>query len=425
MAKQTSGWRWAIAMLLLAVGSWFVYQSMQSQLRVDAAMVDRGPMEAWIDEDGKTRLQDRYIVSAPLAGNLVRIQLREGDAVEAGKTTLATIHPAAPGLLDVRQRRQAEARRTAASLAVDQSRSRSSAVRESLELAAKTLERQEYLKERDSTAQQDVDIAQAEFQSLKAQMSVATIAEAIAKFELEQAEAALLHVESDAPRPTQEAGAERSEVSGDDFHIVAPIDGRVLRVLQESQAVVQPGDALLEIGDPRRLEIEIDVLSPDAVKIRANDPVRITGWGGDQPLHGRVRLVEPGATTKISSLGVEEQRVNVVVDMEEPPEERETLGDAFRVDARIIYWQSNDVLRVPSSALLRLAEGWAVYRIEGGRALMTPIQIGHRNPRWTEVLEGLSPGQQVIEYPSDKISSGVLVTPKPASGSMATDVDGN
>jgi HlyD family secretion protein len=186
-------------------------------------------------------------------------------------------------------------------------------------------------------------------------------------------------------------------------------------VLQESQAVVQPGDALLEIGDPRRLEIEIDVLSPDAVKIRAGDPVRITGWGGDQSLHGRVRLVEPGATTKISSLGVEEQRVNVVVDMDEPPENRETLGDAFRVDARIIYRQSSDVLRVPSSALVRLSDGWAVYRIEVGRALMTPIQVGHRNPRWTEVLDGLSPGQQVIEYPSDKIGSGVLVAPKPAS----------
>jgi HlyD family secretion protein len=410
MAKQTTGWKWAIAILLLAVGGWFVYRSMQPQLLVDAALVDRGPMEAWIDEDGKTRLQDRYIVSAPLSGNLVRIQLREGDPVEAGKTTLATIHPAAPGLLDVRERRQAEARRTAASLAVDQSRSRSSAVRESLELAGKTLERLNYLKERDSTSQQDVDIAQAEFQSLKAQLSVATIAEAIAKFELEQVEAALLHVESDAIPQDQTLG-----LQGEDFHIVAPIDGRVLRVLQESQAVVQPGDALLEIGDPRRLEIEIDVLSPDAVKIRAGDPVRITGWGGDQPLNGRVRLVEPAATTKISSLGVEEQRVNVVVDIEEPPENRETLGDAFRVDARIIYWQSKDVLRVPSSALLRVSEGWAVYRIEGNRALRTPIQIGHRNPRWTEVLEGLSAGQQVIEYPSDKISSGVLVTPKPAS----------
>ena len=410
MAKQTTGWKWAIAILLLAVGGWFVYRSMQPQLLVDAAMVDRGPMEAWIDEDGKTRLQDRYIVSAPLSGNLVRIQLREADPVEAGKTTLATIHPAAPGLLDVRERRQAEARRTAASLAVDQSRSRSSAVRESLELAGKTLERLNYLKERDSTSQQDVDIAQAEFQSLKAQLSVATIAEAIAKFELEQVEAALLHVESDAIPQDQTLG-----LQGEDFHIVAPIDGRVLRVLQESQAVVQPGDALLEIGDPRRLEIEIDVLSPDAVKIRAGDPVRITGWGGDQPLNGRVRLVEPAATTKISSLGVEEQRVNVVVDIEEPPENRETLGDAFRVDARIIYWQSKDVLRVPSSALLRVSEGWAVYRIEGNRALRTPIQIGHRNPRWTEVLEGLSAGQQVIEYPSDKISSGVLVTPKPAS----------
>jgi HlyD family secretion protein len=410
MAKQTTGWKWAIAILLLAVGGWFVYRSMQPQLLVDAAMVDRGPMEAWIDEDGKTRLQDRYIVSAPLSGNLVRIQLREGDPVEAGKTTLATIHPAAPGLLDVRERRQAEARRTAASLAVDQSRSRSSAVRESLELAGKTLERLNYLKERDSTSQQDVDIAQAEFQSLKAQLSVATIAEAIAKFELEQVEAALLHVESDAIPQDQTLG-----LQGEDFHIVAPIDGRVLRVLQESQAVVQPGDALLEIGDPRRLEIEIDVLSPDAVKIRAGDPVRITGWGGDQPLNGRVRLVEPAATTKISSLGVEEQRVNVVVDIEEPPENRETLGDAFRVDARIIYWQSKDVLRVPSSALLRVSEGWAVYRIEGNRALRTPIQIGHRNPRWTEVLEGLLAGQQVIEYPSDKISSGVLVTPKPAS----------
>jgi HlyD family secretion protein len=312
--------------------------------------------------------------------------------------------------LDVRERRQAEARRTAASLAVDQSRSRSSAVRESLELAGKTLERLNYLKERDSTSQQDVDIAQAEFQSLKAQLSVATIAEAIAKFELEQVEAALLHVESDAMPQDQALG-----LQGVDFHIVAPIDGRVLRVLQESQAIVQPGDALLEIGDPRRLEIEIDVLSPDAVKIRAGDPVRITGWGGQQPLHGRVRLVEPAATTKISSLGVEEQRVNVVVDIEEPPENRETLGDAFRVDARIIYWQSNDVLRIPSSALLRMSEGWAVYRIEGNRSLLTPIQIGHRNPRWTEVLEGLSAGQQVIEYPSDKISSGVLVTPKPSS----------
>lgn len=193
------------------------------------------------------------------------------------------------------------------------------------------------------------------------------------------------------------------------FHIRAPITGRVLRVFQESAAVVTPGTPLLELGDPKDLEVEIDVLSSDAIKIEPGDLVRLEHWGGDKPLFGRVRLVEPAGFTKISTLGVEEQRVNVIVDLNDPPEARISLGDGFRVEARIIIDEANDVLRVPASSLFREANEWAVFKVVDGRAKKTEVVVGRSDGIVSEIIEGLAEGEEVVVHPSDRILDGTLV----------------
>ncbi|MCA9216836.1 MAG: HlyD family efflux transporter periplasmic adaptor subunit [Planctomycetales bacterium] len=368
---------------------------------VDVELVSVGPMEVTVDEDGKTRIREKYIVSAPLAGRLQRIELEPGDEAVAGETLLATIEPADPELLDARALAQIKARVSAAAVSLKRAEPQLEQARASLDFAETDLARKRELASSKALSQDELDAAEMRFKLRSEEYRSARLAVEIAQYELQQAEAAALRTDPE------------SSTIGDEswnFRVRSPINGRVLRVLQESTAIVSAGTPLLELGDAQDLEIEIDVLSSDAVQISPGNRVRIQHWGGEHELEGKVQLVEPAAFTKISALGVEEQRVWIIVDIVDPPNARPTLGDGFRVEGRIVTWESSAVLRVPTSALFRDANrDWAVFVASGDHAKIVSVEIGHRNDQAAEVVSGLSENDTVIVHPSDRVEDGTLI----------------
>jgi HlyD family secretion protein len=372
-----------------------VWSFLPAPVEVDLGTVTRGRLRVTVDHEGKTRIRERYVVSAPLAGRLRRIDLRPGAAVRAGKTLLTVVDPLDPSLLDARARAEAEARVRAAEEAKKLAEVNQERAREDLERALRLVPGR--------------GIAHEEYEQRESKARVPAVSARIAAFELELARAALVRT-----RPPASPG--EPEAWGLEIH--APIDGVVLEVLQESERVVQAGAELVKLGDPRDLECVIDALSPDAVRIRETldsaPPVKVLleHWGGTRPLNGRVRRVEPGGFTKVSALGVEEQRVNVIVDFTDPPERWQALGDAYRVEARVIVWEGEDVLRVPSGALFRRGGNWAVFRVEEGRAVLCPVRVGHDNGLEAEVQGGLAEGARVIVHPGDRVRDGVAVVPR-------------
>lgn len=413
-----------VILLLLAaaiVGA-IVYGLRPLPVEADLAKVTRGRIRETVDQDGKSRIREKYIVSAPLAGRLLRIDLDPGDEVEAG-TLLASIEPRDPDLLDARTVMQAEANVRAAESKLKRASPMLEEAYANEQFAESELKRLQDAKAANPRAVTDSDVENKlmAFRTRSALVRSAQHAMDIAKFELDQARAALV---SSRPRPeaVDEGGVEGdgAELPGDGeqpssapaqlhFTIRAPISGRVLRIFQESSAVVAAGTNLLELGDPADLEVEIDVLSREAVKIKPDAPVLLEHWGGAKPLHGRVRLVEPSAFTKISTLGVEEQRVNVIVDLIDPPQERSELGDGFRVEARIVIAEAAGVVKVPTSALFRVGNEWAVFRVEGGVARQRHVKIGLQNGLEAEVLEGLEEGDEVVTHPGDNVTDGAQV----------------
>ena len=390
-----------IALVAVAIAA-AIYLAMQPQpAKVDVEQVTRGELRVTVDEDGRTRIRERYVVSAPLAGRVSRIDIDPGDEVTQGKTRLATIEPSDPQLLNPRELAGAEAREKAAEAALKRADPQVETARAELNFAESDLGRKRKLRQKTRGAVTEVALDEAErrYRAASEAFRSATFSADIARFELEQARAALM--------PAREA--ENGKTADWQFGIDAPISGRVLRVFQESTAVVTPGTPLLEVGDPHDLELEIDVLSSDAVKIQPGDEVIIEHWGGDKPLKGTVRIVEPSAFLKISALGVEEQRVNAIIDLLSPVEERETLGDGFRVEVRIVVWEGDDVLKVPASALFREDEDWLVFLKKGDSAAKQVVQLGHRNAMFAEVVNGLSEGDTVIVHPSDEITDGADV----------------
>ncbi len=397
--------RRGIGLLVIAtVVGLVAYSFMPQPIGADFAVIRRGNLEVTIDEDGKTRIRDRYVVSAPLAGRVLRVELNPGDLVVAGKTLLTTIEPLHPELLDPRARAQAEFRVKAAEAALEQADPRQQQSLAAMQFAESELGRVQELFKKNTVTKQDVEEKGMLFRMRSEEYKAAGFAKEIARFELEQAKAAL--------------ELYKSESLGDEtdrqmtFEIYSPVSGQILRVQQESSTVVQAGDELIVVGNPSDLEIEIDVLSADAVKIHPGAVVWLEQWGGDRPLRGKVRLIEPSAFTKISALGVEEQRVNVIVDMDEPYENWQKLGDGFRIEARIVIWEGTDVLKVPTSALFRDGEEWAVFKLVEKKAVLTPVKIGERNGLEAVILEGLSENDTVITHPSDKIVPGVEVVPR-------------
>lgn len=387
---------------MLAVVAGLGWAFTPQRVAVDVARIARGPLVVTVEEEGRTRIKERHTVSAPLGGRLLRVALKAGDAVEAGHTVIAVIEPGDPGLLDPRARAQAEARVKAAAAARERMGPLIEAAETARDYAAVELSRGRDLYAHNGLSHQELDAIEEREAKASAELKTVQSERRIADYELEAARAALLD-ETDRP-----AGSP----AGRRFEVRAPITGRVLRVFQESSTVLAAGTPLIELGDPTDLEVEVEVLSTDAVKIVPGARVIIEHWGGEQPLAGKVRRIEPAGFTKVSALGVEEQRVLVRVDFDGPPAARAGLGDAFRVEARIVTWEGAEVLKVPVGALFRPDEGWAVFVVQSGRAVLRPVEVGHRNPLEAEVRAGLAPGDEVIINPGDRLENGTRVRPR-------------
>jgi HlyD family secretion protein len=363
---------------------------------VDLATVDQGRLRVTVEEEGETRVRDRFVVSAPVAGQVLRIALEPGDPVRKDETVLATFLPAAPHLLDARTHAEAEAAVAAARATLGGARAGEQRAEAALTLARSELERHRQLFAEKIVSQQALDAAETEARAAEEALRAAEFAMASAQHQLEMARARLLQA-------TGGAGA------GQPIEIRSPIDGVVFKRYRWSEAVVPAGEPLLELGDPRQLEIVSDLLSTDAVRVSPGDAVLIEQWGGDETLRGRVRLVEPSGFMKVSALGVEEQRVNVIVEFEDPVEAWEKLGDGYRVEVRVVVWESEGVLKVPTSSLFRQGEGWAVFALDSGRARLVPIELGRRNGLEAQVVSGLEAGQEVVVHPSDTLEDGARV----------------
>jgi HlyD family secretion protein len=383
-------------------------------IEADFVTVARGPLQVTIDEEGETRVRERFVVSAPVAGRVLRIELEPGDPVEAGKTALATFLPADPALLDPRTRAELEARVKAAEADVGRERVERERAATELQFAETELKRQVELYENALIPKERLDAAELRARTAAEALRSAEFAVQNAEHELEVARAGLLqgYATTADGAGTQPASTGPSRSAGNTITLRSPINGVVLRRLRESEAVVPPGEPLLEVADPTRLEIVSDLLSTDAVKIKPGDKVLIEQWGGDRALKGRVRRIEPYGFTKISALGVEEQRVNVIVDFEDVREAWEELGDGYRVEVRIVIWEHEDVLKVPTSSLFRQGDQWAVFVVQSGLAALRMVEVGQRTGFEAEVLAGLEEGAQVIAYPSDEIGDGTAVVPR-------------
>lgn len=362
---------------------------------VEATVVAQGELIVTVDEDGVSRIKDRYVVSAPIAGNLVRVELDPGDIVQAGDV-LARILPQEAPLLDARSREQAEARVAAARASQRQAEAQVERARAALDFATEDAESARNLFQRGAVSRQDLERSELELRARQAELTSAEFASNVARHELQMARAALSRMS---------AGRDGKE---EQFEVRSPVTGQVLTVYQKSGGVVQPGTQIIELGKPEALEIAVDVLTSDAVHIRAGARARIEEWGG-APLQGRVRLIEPSAFTRISALGVEEQRVNVVIDLEAAYDEWKALGDGYRVQARIIVYERAEAVQIPWSALFRWDQRWAVFVVVDERAQLQAVEVGRRSDTHAEILEGLQPGQRVVLHPSDRVQDDVRV----------------
>jgi len=368
------------AIVIIAV----IYGFLPKPVAIDAAPAKRGPLRVTVEEEGRTRVKDRFVVSAPVAGYLRRIDLEAGDRVVKGQKA-AQLEPLRSTFLDPRSHAEAEA-----------------TIRAAREKARAAAADAEYARERETRMKKlatDGYIAKDDLDQVVTEAKKAEAAATAAKADLERAEASLRYSATDPV-----------SIGGKSVIVRAPVSGSVLRLYRESEGVINSGDPLIDIGDPRGLEVKVEVLSADAVKIKKGTAVLFERWGGEKPLEGRVRVIEPAGFTKISSLGVEEQRVNVIVDITSPFELWQKLGDSYRLDTTFVLWEGKDVLQVPSSALFRKGEGWALFIVENGRARMTEVELGKRNGLSAEIVKGLSEDMMVITNPEDNVKDGVRVS---------------
>ena len=393
--------RIGFAALALAVagGLWLGFYP--PAVPVDIAVVTRGPLVVAVEEEGKTRVRDRYVVSAPIAGYVRRIDHRAGEAVRTGQA-LAVIEPSRAATLDPRAQAQAEAQVKAAGAAAAAAQENARAAAAQSELARQEMERTDSLRRQNFVSQQAQDRARSELQRSEAAKLAADHAATVARYELDVARAALARTSG-----LKGGGA------GETVTVRSPVDARILRLVRESEGAVQAGQPLVEIGNPDALEVEVEVLSTQAVKIAPGTRVQFDRWGGEAALAGVVRVVEPSGFTKVSALGVEEQRVRVIVDFASPREQWARLGDGYRVEARFVVWEGADVLQVPAGALFRHRSGWAVFRVADGRAQLVPVEIGQRAGVAVEVKSGVAAGDAVIAHPDDRVSDGARVKARP------------
>jgi len=388
-----------IVALILAAG--IGYGFMPRPVPVELIEASQGHLAVTVEEEGRTRVRERYVVAAPVAGQSRRITLKVGDAVAAGQA-VAFIEPARAASLDPRGRAQAQARVQATQAALLAAQESARAAAAEARLAEQELARAESLGQANFVSQAAVDQARSRLQSAQASRQAADYHIQVARHEVTVARAAL--TEATAP-----AGAGSPAT----LAVTAPVAGRVLAVPHESEGVVQPGQPLIEIGNPASLEVLVEVLSTAAVKIRPGAKVLLDRWGGPGTLEGRVRVVEPAGFTKVSALGVEEQRVRVLVDIVSPAADWNSLGDGYRVEAAFVLWEGDDLLLAPTSALFRKGEGWALYAEEHGRARLREVQVGQRTGLRTQIVGGLKAGDRVIAHPDEKITEGTRVKARP------------
>jgi len=389
---------------LIVLGA-IVLAFMPQAVPADLAEIRRGALAVTVNEEGQTRVRDVYTVSAPVGGRVLRIRADVGDPVTERDTVVATIQPTDPSFLDARSLSQAEAGEKAAEAAQTLAVADVKRAEAELEFAQAEFRRAQRLAGKGTISQATLDRARLDLRTRAAAVEEAKAALRMRDFELENARANLI----------QPGEADSDDVGagvGCCVPVRSPITGRVLRIIQESEAIVLPGAPLIEVGDDNDLEIVVDLLSEDAVRVTEGDQVAIEDWGGPQVLNGIVRRVEPFGFTKISALGIEEQRVNVIIDFTDPPEAWAELGHGFRLDTRIFVWSADDVLKVPVSALFRDGDSWAVFRDADGDAALTPVEIGRRNALEAEVAAGLEAGDRVVVHPSDRVVDGVALEPR-------------
>ena len=376
-----------LVLAIVAMAMW------PESIEVSRATVERGSMQVTLDEDGETRIRDKFVVSAPVGGRLQRIELEPGDRVVRGKTIVARLTTADAPLLDPRTRGELEAAVEAARAAVGQARADFERATAELMRARTTLQRQQQLMKAGAIAADNLDAAETAVATAEEARKAVEFAVARSEYELQLARARLR-----APSPVGRA-----------VEIVAPVSGLILTRFRESESVVPVGERLIEIGEPARIEIVADFLSTDAVRIQPGAPVLVEGWGGSHSLEGRVRRVEPAGFMKVSALGVEEQRVNVLIDFDDPSAAGR-LGDGYRVEVRVIVWREKDVVKVPVGGLFRRGTDWAAFVIEDERVRLQPVRLGQRNDVDAQILEGLSPEQAVVLHPPDTLADGARVT---------------
>lgn len=391
-------YRWWIIIAVVAVVALLIaYGFLPKAVGVDAAKAGRGQMMVTVDEEGKTRVKEKYVISAPVSGFMRRIRLEAGDAVKKGQVVVE-LEPLRSSVLDPRSRAEAEAAVLSADAALKAAEENSQRAAAEAGYAKANLVRIRKLFEQGYVSKDEMEHAETEAKRTEAGRLSAEAAVKVAKFELDKARSVLQY-------SADEGGVNRGRAVA----LRSPVDGRILKLHRESEGVVNSGEALIDIGDPDKLEVRVEVLSADAVKVKPGTPVLFKRWGGEPVLSGMVRIIEPAGFTKISSLGVEEQRVVVIADIASANEGKKSLGDGYRVEASFVIWEGKDVLQIPASALFRKGDAWAVFVIKNNKAQLQQIEIGRRNGLVAEVLSGLTEGEEVIAHPDDSIKEGIRV----------------
>ncbi len=376
-----------------------VYAFIPEPVLVDMTQVTKSDLLITIEGEGKTRIHDIYVVSTPIDGRITRITSEPGDIVEAGKTVIANMYPANPTFLNKRLETQAKADVEGAKAALALASARVTQAQAQLDYELADFKRTQALYSQNTVSQAQVEKAQLQITTLRAELDTTRSNENVMRSRLEVAKATLLQ--------PKEGSADNT--TGCQICIHSPVDGKVLRILHKSESIVPVGTPVVEIGNPEDLEVNIEMLSTNAVKVKVGDDALIKRWGGEQDIAARVKMVEPSGFTKISALGVEEQRVNVILSFTDTKDKWQSLGDAFRVEASIITDKAKNVLVVPISSLFRQNEQWSVFKVVEGTATIQGVQVGRRNDRFAEITQGLNLAEQVITHPSNAIEDGVRV----------------
>ncbi len=403
--KKRKSRTWITIIAVAAIGGAIAWAFWPRALMVDIGEVARQAMITTINEEGKTRVRDAYVVSTPVAGRLLRIEVVSGDEVIGGTSIIARMMPSNPSALDIRTREQARAAVAAAQAAVRVAQADLNKAKADTELADLDLNRKRTLSKSGIESQAAVERAQRAWNGANASLEQAKAGISMRQADLANSRARLIGFNDTASHPTVEDNSQKNAIP-----LLAPISGRVLRVLQESEATLPVGKAIMEIGDiSNDLEIVAELLSTDAVRVSVGNRVIIKNWGGANDLNGIVERVDPWGYTKFSALGVEEQRVHAIIKFTDPPEHRQNLGHGFRVETRIVIWEDKNALVMPSSALFRNNGDWAAFVVEDGRASLKYIKIGHNNGTQAEILGGIEAGSEVVLFPGSGLRDGIRV----------------